>query len=164
MVGNGEVTDLIEQEVEEVNVLLQSHGFSPVSSPTVRIFTKAMIKGKDFFSKHRKRVKKHNSYTITYTSQSSSINNGIIEKFLCVNSHSIVCVINLSVQSTGPPYIIPDTVCTQRSKKLLFSNYLTYTEGQKSFVFMDQILHKCINLSNNNWNVLTCAVNNVEFE
>lgn len=127
--------------------------------------TKPVIKGKGFFTKENKRVKRRNSYTIAFSVPfSNSFSYGIVEKFLKINDHYLATVTELTIQCAGPPQDITVGTITDESRGTLFEDYLTYKEGNKKIIFMHQILEKSFNLTNGDWKLLCLPVNGVEFE
>ena len=126
-----------------------------------------MINGRMYFSLQYSRVKKRNSYTIAFKEATdASLCYGEIQKFIQVSSNSppLAIVKSLITQITGPPHHLSESIITVDSQQLLFDNYLTCTEGSIRCIFVSSIVAKCFNLSNDNWNVLTLPVNDIENE
>ena len=165
MVGKGVSFTLEDKQIDELNQLLTNYNLLPLSSPHVRIYDKAVIRGKVFFTKENKRVKRRNSYTIAFSVPfSNSFSYGIVEKFLKINDHCLAIVTELTIQCAGPPRGIILGTITDESRGILFEDYLTYKEGNKKIIFMHQILEKSFNLTNEDWKLLCLPVNDVEFE
>lgn len=160
MIGKG-VLESIAEDKAEINQFLTSHKHSPTEALYVRVFSKAIIGGKTFFTKANRRVKKRNTYTVSYSSSSSELNYGAIEKFIQVDDHHLAVIQELI---TAPLCEIPVNFATAASQSILFQNYLRYTEGTRKLVFVHQIVQKCCNLSNNDCKYLTFNVNDIELE
>ena len=65
---------------------------------------------------------------------------------------------------SGPPHKFTDRVVTAASLYALFIDYITYEEDALKFIFAVGIVQKCINLSNDNWRVLTLPINDLLFD
>ena len=164
MVGSGTSYSLQDTEASRVNQILSSNGHSCLRSTCVRMYHKATVNGKVFFSKGYKRVTKRNSYTIMYLNLSmGTVQYGIIEKFIYADGHYLASIQEIMIVSKGPPQEFSESI-TANSRKLLFSDYSTFKYGDSNYIFVSQILEKCCNLSNGDWNVLTLPVNDVEVE
>ena len=165
MVGSGSMYSLQDKELQDVNQLLHSIKSPSLKSPIVRTYPKVKVNGNVFFSKNYKKVTKRNSYTISYLKPpSKSVYYGFIEDFLSVNGHYIASIKTLEIISRGPIQEFPEDIISSESKKILFSDYLTFEHKSRAYIFVNQILGKCCNLSYGDWNVLTFLVNNVELE
>lgn len=165
-IGLGNAYSLKDEELEEINQILSSIN-SPClnTSVNVRVYTKVKVDGKIFFSKKHKRVTKRNSYTISYLKPPSvCIYYGLIENFLSANGHYFAAIKTLEIMSKGPVQQFSEDIINNDSKNILFNDYLTFECGSCSYIFVNQILEKCCNISTSDWNVLTHLVNNVEFE
>ena len=166
-VGPGVLSTLTDAETYSVNQLLTSHRLGPIASNTpTRVYTKAIIKGMDIYSRENKRVKRRNSYTVSFSSE-SGVCYGIVEKFSSVCGHNVAFITELAtctcITSIAPPQTLEATI-TIESKECLFKEYLTYNEDAIQCILVDQISTKCFNLTTNNLNLLTQPVNNVECE
>ena len=165
MIGSGNEYSLQDEELQEINQLLSSINSPTLNCSVVRTYAKVKVDGNVFFSKSYKRVTKRNSYTISYLKpQSNSVYYGLIEYFLSANGHYLASIRTLEIISRGPVQQFSEDIISNDSKKILFSDYLTFEHGSRAYIFVNQILRKCCNLSHSNWNVLTFLVNNVEFE
>ena len=161
MCGQGEVFSASNEEVMKINKLLADSSFVPLSTNVMRLYKKAVIKGKSYSSRSNKRVKKQNSYTISTCLDSAPY--GLIDFFVSTKDHTLAAITVLDVQKGVPHSISPDDI-TVESQSLLFEGYFTYKEQSSTFVFVKQITEKCINLSTSDYNLLTTSVNNVELE
>lgn len=162
MIGKGSTIVLTEEELHKINDFLMMYNISPVMSPCVCVFSRAVFNRNTYYSKERQQFKKRNAYTVAYFTSSSEsvlVKYGLVEKFYLIDDHHIALIRELETRNTGPPHDIADTIVTVESQKILFSDYLTYSEGETAFIFVHNILTKCCNLSNNNWNLLTSNVN-----
>lgn len=162
MIGSGVLEVLCEEIKDEINDLFTHHKFAKTDSSYIRVFSKATVRGTTFFSKNNKRVKKRNSYTVSYVTASNPVNYGLIENFFTVDCHHMAVLQNLQIVDTLPPRKLSGDDLTTRA--LLFEDYLIYSEGARKVVFMHQIERKCCNLTNSHLNILTPNVNNVELE
>ena len=91
---------------------------------------------------------------------------GEIQKFIQVSSNNPpLAIIKISNNSNYWPTTpsIRKYNCRQ-STVTNFDNYLTYTEGSIRCIYVSSIVVKCFYLSNDNWNVLTLPVNDIENE
>ena len=70
--------------------------------------------------------------------------------------HNIACVKILNVRDQiGPPHTF--TEITDESLKILF---ITYNESSEvAYIFLDQIMVQCFNVSTPQWSLLTTPVN-----
>lgn len=164
MAGLGTPCSLQNSEYDRINQILKSNGLPLLKSTCVRTYHKAIVNGKTYFSKGYKRVTKRNSFTISYRCPySEAVLFGIIENFIDANGHYLASIREIVITSKGPPQQFSESI-TEDSKELLFSDYMTYKDGGNNYIFVRQILEKCINLCNGDWNVLTSPVNDVEVE
>ena len=161
MIGSGVLQNIFDEELDEIDHLLTSHGCTTTKAQYKRVFTKAIVRGITFSSKDNSRMKKRNAYTISHSS-SESTNYGLIQNFFQVDDHHIAVIHDLSVKSAALPSNICDYTTTILSQGVLFEDYITYSEGEKRLIFVNQIINKCCNLTNNNWKLLTLKVNKVE--
>ena len=152
---------LADEDGVQVNHLLSTNGLLPLQSMVADLSYKARINGRTFFAKENRRVKKRNSYTISFSAPSSTAPRyGFIQKFLTIDGGQIIALIKeLIIVNTGPPNGVPDTIATAASQRMLFE-----VEGTQMYIFAHQIRSLCCNLSNSGWKLLTAIVNNVEIE
>lgn len=164
MTGRGISSCLTDAEIYNINQLLDSRNYDPITSSSFRLYKKLSIRGNTFSSKANIRVKRRNSYTIAFSvPSSSSFCYGLVEHFLSFVDQKLALVTELNIVCQGLQNDFTTTV-TSRSRNYLFQDYLTYEEGEKKFIFADQIVHKCFNLTNNDWKVLSLAPNDIECE
>lgn len=165
MVGKGKLFILTDDDdVVNINELLEKHDLQPLKSSQGRIYTKATIKGKVYFSKEYTKATKTNSFTVSFTNFAAVISHGIVLNFVCVDGHHLATIQELLLQCTGPPQRFPINIITLSSQELLFEDYLTCKEGSKQYIFANQIIDKFCNLTNDNWILITSHVNAVEAE
>ena len=169
LIGKPNMASLPDSEADQIDQLLVTNGLDPFNKPTgpVCVYHRVMINGRMYFSLNYNRVKRRNSYTVAFKEATdASLCYGEIEKFMQVSTNSppLALVKSLVTQITGPPHPLSETLITVDSQELLFDNYLTYTEGPFRYIFVSSIIAKCFNLSNDNWNVLTIPVNDIENE
>ena len=107
--------------------------------------SKVKIDGNMFFSKNYKRVTKRNSYTISYSKPPSNcVYYGLIENFLSANGHYLAAIRTLEIISTGPIHPFSEDIIAIDSKKILFSDYLTFEYGSHAFILVNQILKNVV--------------------
>lgn len=166
MIGQGKSSNFTSAELHNVNQLLINHSFDPIgpSNSLIRVYNKASVNGKVFFSKENKRVKLHNSYTVAYSVPlSDSLYYGLIEKFIAICGYEIAHITECNIECQGPPRDFTALI-KPKSQRYVFQDYITYKKGAQKFIFINQIMEKCLNLTNNNWKLLTLPVNDVEYE
>ena len=103
-------------------------------------------------------MKTRNSDTVAFKEATDALCYGEIEKFLQVSTNSppLAVVIGLVTQVTGPPH--PFQKVSLLLSQEFFDNYLLYT-GPFIYICVSSINAKHLNLSNDNWNILTIPVN-----
>ena len=74
---------LCDHEIHQIDQLLITCGLQPLRKPINHVYVhhKAMISGKMYFSNGYKKVKKRNSYTVMFSTD-STVGYGIVEKFI----------------------------------------------------------------------------------
>ena len=165
MIGQGVPFSLSSNEVDAINNLFSASDLLPIESSMVRVHLKAKVNGHIYSSKEYKRALRQNNYTISFSSSESlSVNYGIVEKFLMVNGNPLAIVTNLIVCCHGPPHQFQPNTLTADTQKVIFDDYLQYNFGDKQYIFARQIVSKFCNLSSTNCNMLTAAVNSSELE
>jgi hypothetical protein len=167
LVGMAKLSILCDHEIHQVDQLLITRGLQALRKPINHVYVhhKAMINGKMYFSSGYKKVKKRNSFTVMFSTD-STVGYGIIEKFIQVSTNvcPLAVIKTLTTQIAGPPHHLSDSVITADSQQLLFNDYLTFDEGTVTYIFAAEIIHKCFNLTTDNWKVLTLPVNDIENE
>lgn len=118
------------------------------------------------FAKENSRVKKQNSYTASFLSESTSgsLCYCLIERFVVANGEQLALVKEISERCRGPRNAVSMRVATASSQAVLFEDYITYEEGTSRYIFAHQIRDKYCNLSNSGWALLTPVINLVEVE
>lgn len=170
MKGKGKLVDLTDTEMDCLNQLLHTRGAPPLQSKTVSVYNRAIVHRQLVYAQINTRVKKRNSFTIKFVAESNMMY-GLVSKFMSVScaapseeKHSIACVKVLNVRDQiGPPHTF--TGVTDESLKLLFEDFITYNESSEvTYIFLDQIVVQCFNLSTPQWTLLTTPVNVIESE
>lgn len=164
MIGKGVFEALTDKDKDEINCLLTHHHFPPTEAKFACVFAKATINGITYFGENNRRVKKRNSYTISYSSSPNTKRYGLIAKFFTVEGHHLAVLQDLIIDGTGPQNGISVLIATAVSQAKLFEDYFTYSIGTERIIFMNQIVQKCYNLSRNGWNLFTSSINDVEIE
>ena len=159
------MVNLSDAEVSSINLLLSSSHFDLTvsrSSPA-RVFTKANIRGISIFSRENKRVKRRNSFTVSYSNMQQDFgrNYALVDRFVSVCGHNLAFVTELVINCAGLPILAS---VTAESKACLFDDYLAYDESDTLCIFANQIETKYVNLSTGNWKLLTKPVNDIECE
>ena len=159
--------NLTETDLCQLNLLFRNNhfGFIASTSSPARVYAKAKINGTSIFSRENKRVKRHNSFTVSFTK--TVLDDGpyycVVEKFVSVCGQNVAFITELAITGTGPPSDLLG-VMTLETKACLFEEYLAYNENEKMCILVNQINNKCINLSTENWKLLTNPVNSIECE
>lgn len=165
MIGSGTDYKVNNDQRRELNKLLSTKSALELQSSHVQMFNKAKWNGSILYTQGYKRVSKRNSYTVSYSPLDQEITLfGIVERLISVNEQHIAILKNLVPNSNYSPFNFTDYDITCESKSVLFSDYITFELGEHHYIFIHQIKHKCCNLSNNKWNILTIPINNVEIE
>ena len=132
------------------------------------MYNRVIVHRQLVYAQANSRVKKRNSFTIKFATKSTVLY-GLVDKFISVSSavseskHNLACVKLLSVKDqSGPPHIFTGVT---ESLKLLLDDFITYDEtSEVEYIFLDQIVVQCFNLSTIQWSVLTAPVNIIESE
>ena len=162
MTGIGRPFSISDNEFVDINQLLQLHKLPPLTSSEGRMFTKAQINGRMYYSMENKKVTKRNSYTVLYLN-SNSASYGTVKHYLYVDDYKFALINNLQCLHTGPPKTFMNNIITV-DKDELFENYLTCKLASKQNIFVNQILEKLCNLSFDDRIFITLPVNDVEIE
>ena len=168
MKGKGKLVDLTDPEMDCINQLLHTRGAPPLQSKTVSVYDKAIVHKQLVYAQINTRVKKRNSFTIKFVAE-SNVMYGLVSKFMSCTAlteekHNIACVKVLNVRDQiGPPHTF--TGVTDESLKILFEDFITYDESSEvTYIFLDQIMVQCFNVSTPQWSLLTTPVNVIESE
>ena len=164
MLGKGNLFDLNESNLENINTLLHTLNISSIQNVQGREYFRVAIKSKTFCTRHYKRMQKRDNSTVIFMENAPSYRKhyGIIEKFIVVDNYKLAIITKLKILQNGLPY--QDSDITSQAAEVLFQEYLYYEESDCCMIFVHQIFDLCCNLSQSGWNLLTWFSNNIEID
>ena len=167
-VGRPQHSTLNSEDAHVLQQLLENCNMDAVpTGSSVTLYPKMMIRSQVIFSKCATRVKKRNTYTVTYSDPQMphQIAYGRVESFLCpVDSLHLAIIKPINVQNSEilenleyPPEI-------QCLAPLLSTDFVSVTdEAQKSIAIpVEHIWTKCFDISTVGFSGLTTLVNENE--
>ena len=162
---------LLDEDETIVRQLLEKDDILTIPCSVVTLLPKIKVRGQVIFSKHLKRVKKRNSFTVAYTDPETPTQTfyGLVERFLTCpadspNSTHVAIITQLRVESCNELLKITYPTDIQDIAPLLCTDFLSIVgeSNDRVAIPIEHILFKCFNISTHGLCALTTLVNECE--